>query len=148
MATLEGYAPLKFKLSKMVKDVKEQKAGVVIGHAMPYSMLVHETHKHQAKFLENAYREELNSGRARATVREEYKKHKNLQKALFKVGNNIKVTSQANTPVKTGALRASAFVSRGGGKGDTAYRARVRGNELIQAYYEARQAASNKRKRK
>lgn len=84
-----------------------------VGFAAPYALIVHENlQAHhttgQAKFLERPMREMASS--VAESVRRAVGDGVPLPQALLAEGEKIKAAAQALAPVRTGLLRASAYV--------------------------------------
>jgi type IV secretory pathway ATPase VirB11/archaellum biosynthesis ATPase len=111
---LLGVPELLVKLGAITKKVAAQaSADVVVGYSAPYAIYVHENlgARHttgRAKFLETAARRlarplgNMIGGQVKAGVP--------IDTAMLSGAIRIKVASQALCPVRTGYLRASAYV--------------------------------------
>lgn len=108
--TVFGVADFKKKLDKTIKKFeKGSEENVVVGFVQTYSLPVHELHKTQSKFLEQPFRTGMPI--ITSIVDREMQKHGNLTQSMLKAGEWLKQSAQAVTPVDTGALKGSAFVT-------------------------------------
>ena len=114
---LMGLTKLKTDLtSRGRKAVKDTKESVVVGYTMNYAIHVHErtdlAHApgKQAKYLEDAYKEVMPE--IPSIVRQIYKKTNSIVKWLLVAGLRVQRRSQQLVPIKTGALRASAYTGK------------------------------------
>jgi hypothetical protein len=113
VARVEGVEALVARLNARAGQARADAArSVVVGYTAGYSLYVHEDlNAHhvvgQAKYLEQPARQL--APELRRTVAEAVKRGVPLPQALLLAGLRLQRAAQLLTPVKTGALRASAF---------------------------------------
>ena len=114
------------KLIRKIKNLKsESKAKdtgtVIVGYTAEYAMPVHENlvafHKPgtQAKYLEQPYREMLNSGEMQTIIVKTTRQTKSVRKGMLVAGLRLQAKSQKIVPIDTGFLRSTAFTRVEGG---------------------------------
>ena len=110
MPIIERVTQVKNVLKKLLlKATKNGKASVTVGFTQSYSLFVHELHPTKSKFLENAARNKATE--IATVVRTSMQRGLSLEKSLILAGLRLQREAQVNTPVDTGALKASAFTS-------------------------------------
>jgi hypothetical protein len=102
---------LRTKAARALKDTNVQ---VTVGYTQSYAIFVHENlNAHhevgQAKFLEQPARELTESGELTLIIYNAWRQGKTMAEALILAGLRLQRDSQELCPVKTGALKASAF---------------------------------------
>ena len=127
-------------MRRLIQKLKDRKLAsqannncrLKVGYTCPYAAFVHEkvgmvlqgvprANGHgrywdpqgvaEAKFLERAYRELMNSKVLIRRITEVMKSTHSLKRAIKAAGTLIKYEAQRRTPVDTGALKKSAFVT-------------------------------------
>lgn len=114
MAKVEGAKALVAKLNGLAEKAKEAGVSVVVGFTQEYALPVHENleAKHpvgSAKFLERPFRDLSSDGTLATIVHESLKRGASMEQALLLAGLRVQRDAQLETPVLTGALRASAY---------------------------------------
>lgn len=112
MATVEGVSKVIAALEKAKDKAPARDVNVRVGYTAAYALHVHENTQAfhrvgQAKFLEQPARE-MQSELAKA-VADAAKKGATLPQALYIAGLKLQRASQKLVPVRTGALKASAY---------------------------------------
>lgn len=138
--TVFGVANFKKSLSKRVnKLVKYSEEDVVVGFVQTYSIFVHEAHKTQKKFLEQPFRTGLPI--IKSIVNKEVQRTDNLTEAMIAAGEWLKISAQSVTPVDTGSLKSSAFVTVASKEDEVAKQSFVKAEALRQAVLAGRKNA-------
>lgn len=113
MAKVERVNQVTATLQKLVADGKKQDdSSVTVGYTQAYALFVHENLAAvhpigQAKFLEQPAR--TMASELSQYIKNALKAKKTLSQALLLAGLKLQAASQKLVPVKTGALKGSAF---------------------------------------
>lgn len=112
MAKIEGVPQLLAQMKELSRDKRYRSASVIVGFTQAYALHVHEDlEAHhpvgKAKFLEDPFRRLARE--IPGIVNQVFRQGKSLAEGLLIAGLRVQRESQLETPVDTGALKASAF---------------------------------------
>jgi hypothetical protein len=149
MPKITGISEVKRALNKLAKGFTGE--NVVVGFTQNYALFVHEVPARHTTgkagfLLDNArdLQQEMSQ-----IVLDQVKKTGSIERGLLLAGNRLQAAAQEDTPVDTGALKASAFTSKESDLEAASKQAYAEGEKIRADEVASRRASSaNKRTKK